>query len=457
MIAAVESGDWINVSPEFRKLSSELSATSDRSMLLRGHRIVLPQKLQQSAVDLSHEGHQGMSKSKMLLRSRVWFPNMDKLVENTISQCLACQANTPSNTYAPVTSTELPDSPWQNVDVDFFGPLPSGDYLCVFIDEYSRFPVVEIIHSLTAKTIIPMMDKVFSVFGIPVSVKSDNGPPFNSAEFANFAEHSGFQHHRVTPLWPQANGEVERFMRNLGKCVKTALTERRSYKEALHAFLRNYRTTPHCTTGVTPAMLMFGRETRNKLPSLTTKLNDRKFQECDKRNKMRTKQYIDLKRRARSPDFNIGDKVLVKQPKHNKFTSIYNPVPYTIVKLRGTQITAQNARHRITRNVSHFKHFKQRITAQMTNTDKLLQQPDVRKSRELNFDFTVPPPDDPIIIHPIGPDPDDANVQPVVNQGIVPAADGMQNIAQPQTQITSRTGRPITTPAYLKDNYDLKR
>ena len=46
-------------------------------------------------------------------------------------------------------------------------------------------------------------------------VKSDNGPPFNGDEFAKFAQVLGFKHRKATPLWPSANGEVERFVNTL--------------------------------------------------------------------------------------------------------------------------------------------------------------------------------------------------------------------------------------------------
>ena len=58
----------------------------------------------------------------------------------------------------------------------------TGDYLIVSIDEFSRFPVVEITKCLTAEKIIPIVDKVFSMFSYPRQIKTDNGPPFNSRQ-----------------------------------------------------------------------------------------------------------------------------------------------------------------------------------------------------------------------------------------------------------------------------------
>ena len=87
---------------------------------------------------------------------------------------------------------------WSKLCADFYGPLPSSEYLLVVLDEYSRFPEVEIVKSLSAQTVIPIFDKVFSSRGIPENLKTDNGSPFQSSEFRNFANDLGFQHQRIT-------------------------------------------------------------------------------------------------------------------------------------------------------------------------------------------------------------------------------------------------------------------
>jgi len=67
----------------------------------------------------------------------------------------------------------------------------------LIIDDYSRYPVVEMVKSTSAATAIPKLDNVFSEFGVPGVVKSDNGPPFNSKEFASFADDRGFKHRKA--------------------------------------------------------------------------------------------------------------------------------------------------------------------------------------------------------------------------------------------------------------------
>ena len=68
---------------------------------------------------------------------------------------------------------------------------------------------------------IPKLDRAFVAYGVPEVVKTDNGRSFNGHEFAQFADYLGFVFRKVTPLWPEANGEVERFMRSFGKVLRT--------------------------------------------------------------------------------------------------------------------------------------------------------------------------------------------------------------------------------------------
>ena len=108
---------------------------------------------------------------------------------------------------------------------------------------------------------------VFSMMGIVSVLKTDNGPPFNSHQFKAFATNMGFKHQRITPICPQANGEAKRFMRNLGKVARSAVIEGRPWRQEMYKCLRNYRATPHSSTGIAPATALFGREMKTKLPA----------------------------------------------------------------------------------------------------------------------------------------------------------------------------------------------
>ena len=124
----------------------------------------------------------------------------------------------------------MPQTPWTNLAADFYGPLPSSEYLLVVIDEHPRYPIVEVTHSTSANTVIPVLDKLFSMFGSPKVLKTDNGIPWNSIRMSQFATYLGFHHRRITPCWPQANSEAERFKRVLQKTLHTSTVSATPWK-----------------------------------------------------------------------------------------------------------------------------------------------------------------------------------------------------------------------------------
>ena len=182
------------------------------------------------------------------------------MAEETVKRCIPCQATGPDPAPEPLRMSELPRGPWSVVPADFKGPYgPSNEYILVLTDECSRYPVTWIVLSTAAVTVIPVVDELLSMFGILDVLKTDDGPPFNSDDFYKYSKHVGFHHQRITPEWPRANSEVERFMTNINKVVQTALIEEKTWKQELHTFLRSYRATPHTTSGCMPYELLFGR------------------------------------------------------------------------------------------------------------------------------------------------------------------------------------------------------
>ena len=205
----------------YQRVKNELTLTSS-GLILKGRRICIPKSLQKRVIDIAHEGHQGMTRTKSLLREKVWFPKMHEAVEAKISQCIPCTATFDPKQREPLVMSKLPDYPWQQVSMDFYGPLPTGHSLLVTRDDYSRYPEVDVVSSQSARQVIPALDKLFAQRGVPELIKSDNGSPFQSMEFKDFSDSLGFKHRKVAPYWPEANGGAERFMRTLGKTVKCA-------------------------------------------------------------------------------------------------------------------------------------------------------------------------------------------------------------------------------------------
>ena len=71
-------------------------------LVCRGKRLVIPLSLQKMVVQISHEGHQGVTKAKSFLRTFCWFPGLDHMVETQVKKCLACQSVRPPSHHEPI-------------------------------------------------------------------------------------------------------------------------------------------------------------------------------------------------------------------------------------------------------------------------------------------------------------------------------------------------------------------
>ena len=106
---------------------------------------MIPATFKERTVDIAHEGHLGIVKTKALLREKVWFPCMDKMVETKVKACLPCQVVILVYTREPLQMSVLPDNPFDRVSVDF--AHVDGQTLLLVVDYYSRFPFVEPVSS----------------------------------------------------------------------------------------------------------------------------------------------------------------------------------------------------------------------------------------------------------------------------------------------------------------------
>ena len=146
------SGNWEGAPKSYVCVRNELTIIGH--VILRGTRIVIPEKLRQRVLRLAHEGHQGIVKMKERLRSKMWWPGVDKEAERKCRECYGCQLVTKETIIPPVKTTRLPERPWQDLALDLLGPLPTGEHLLVLIDYFSRWVEVDVIYSTTSEVII---------------------------------------------------------------------------------------------------------------------------------------------------------------------------------------------------------------------------------------------------------------------------------------------------------------
>ena len=342
VLSAMRKNSWNRSLKPYYSIRHEL--TEYNGVILKGHQIVIPKLLQSSILNTAHETHQGVTKTKALLREKVWWPTINSDIEKLIENCKPCQATTPAtNKHQPLSMTKI-TKPWQQLGADLQGPYPTGEYLFVLIDYCSRYPIVIKLKSTTSTKLISHLESIFNQFGIPYRLITDNGPQFISDEFENYLKRRNIEHQTTLPYMPQQNGEVERFNRTLKRFIQAKTIEGRDWRKHLDQFLLDYRTTPHSTTGKAPATVLFGRNITNSIPSISQQKSvSKSIINADKQKKEKMKSYADTARHAKMYTYAPGTIVLVKNIKHhNKLTPPWNPTPHIVTKSSQHGVTVKN-------------------------------------------------------------------------------------------------------------------
>ena len=132
-----------------------------------------------------HEGYPGIARMKSIARSYVWWPKIDQEIEKVTHECQPCNKTRRAPPGSPLLPWSWPTAPWQCVHLDF--ATHQAKHYLIMVDAHSKWPeVIGPTKTKTADSTINAMRNVFARYGLPTQVVSDNGPPFQSAEYEEF-------------------------------------------------------------------------------------------------------------------------------------------------------------------------------------------------------------------------------------------------------------------------------
>ena len=219
--------------------------------------------------------------------------------------------------------------------------------------------------STTYNVVSTRLDNLFSIFGYPDEITTDNGPPWDGNEIDIFFKSRGIKHTPSIPYWPRSNGPAERFMPNLSKLIRHSYDANTVWKDTLRSMLLNYRNCIHPATNEKPSTLFFNREINTGLPIIQPQMSP-KYDAVKQHHDIYTqkaKQTADRKCQNIKQQINTGDQVYVKRGKRDhKFQTTYMSDEFTMTEVTGTQITLKNNRTQQTfkRHVSFVKLIQKR-------------------------------------------------------------------------------------------------
>ena len=164
-------------------------------------------------IQVLHEGHPGIIKMKLRAQSSIYWIGLNKEIENHVMTWEPCKTISRSQQKEPAILMEIPNRPWQKLGVDIFFQV--GKWYLLIAENYSKFPVIHSLPSLTPKDVISAVSSSISVFGIPDEIISDNGSQFVTKEYHDFAARYGFKLTTSSPHYPRGHGFIERQVQNI--------------------------------------------------------------------------------------------------------------------------------------------------------------------------------------------------------------------------------------------------
>lgn len=240
---------------------------------------ILPVSLRQQALSRNHNlptaGHQGPDKTLQRLRHEAYWVGMAQDVESHCRQCTRCQqSKLPTPRKAPLRNIPI-GRPWEMIAVDILEvPISTQNnrYLLVVQDYFTKWAEAVPLPDQTAGRISRELIKLFSIYGHPRILHSDQGRNFESTIMAQTLEAFGTTKSRTTAYHPQGDGMVERFNRSLLQLLRVYVNKKYEWEQYLPLVLYAYRTATHSSTGCSPFMLMFGRQ-----PNMPTVVSQNSF------------------------------------------------------------------------------------------------------------------------------------------------------------------------------------
>lgn len=249
------------------------------------HQLVTPAPLRQQVIEFTHtscgRGHFGIRKSLLQLRQRAYWPSWKEDVRRYCQRCDPCaRYRREKPPRQGLMQKPVVGEPMERFGIDITGPHPissrGNKYILTAIDYFSRWAEAIPIRNQEATTVAEnLMIHVFSRFGMPRQILTDQGPCFESKLFQELCKLMEIDKLRTTPYRPSGNGMVERFHRTLNMLIGKVVTDRQKDWD-LHVpyVMAAYRSTEHEATKRTPNFLFLGRENHTPLDLILAQVSE---------------------------------------------------------------------------------------------------------------------------------------------------------------------------------------
>ncbi|KAJ9507876.1 hypothetical protein QJQ45_021195 [Haematococcus lacustris] len=225
-------------------------------------------QLLHEAHDAHTAAHLGRAKTLERLQRHFYWPQMHKTVQEYVRTCDKCQRNKATNQLPPglLQPLPIPSRNWQQVSMDFIGPLPATPrghtMIFTIVDKLSK--MIHLIPTTTTATAQDtarlFFDHIFKHHGLPEAIVSDRDPKFTSDFWTSLFHLTGTRLLLSSAYHPQTDGQTERANRTVEDMLRPYVNDHKSdWDQHLAAVEFAYNSSEHAGTGFTPFYLNYGQ------------------------------------------------------------------------------------------------------------------------------------------------------------------------------------------------------
>jgi len=204
-------------------------------------------------------------------------------ISKFVSHCLLCQRYKASNKRPDGHASVAPlDYPWRSISIDCVGPLPRTPrqmrFMLVCCDKFSNWLEAFPVRSANVKTVATVLvNELFSRFGAPSCVVSDNGSVFVSKVVREIYRKFRIKP-SVTPVYSPKSSYVERSNKELKRMIAMFVEEKhKDWDLYVKQFCLAQNAAPSAGIGCSPASLFLGREIYLPAYPLLDKVHEEKL------------------------------------------------------------------------------------------------------------------------------------------------------------------------------------